>query len=402
MVTANVAGADLAGTVGRAQAAVDAGVDLPSGYFVTFGGQFEEAGRRISTVALLVVLILIAMYGLLYIEFGSHRETLIMLVNVPLALVGGVLAVALGDGVLSLATVIGFVTLFGIATRNGVLLVSNYRRLLGEGLPLDEAVRRGSGERMAPILMTALTAGLALVPLVLAAGAPGNEILSPMAQVILGGLLTSTFLKPAGRAGAVCGWPSPLAGDTGLTAVAVAPELYLRHESGCAGQAGQPPTSPGFGLFFGSASSNSVTLWRRSWVRLHGQIVGDFALRDLPSCRLEHLLGPRVRVVEEPPHMALERAEVCGHFGDVIEGQFDLLSKILVGLDQRFANASDAAWFQAVRQKSVLFDEDDSAATKLDTGVVVGALDRNLYLEDEGVGGAQNRLIRHGILLLPW
>ena len=102
---------------------------------------------------------------------------------------------ALGDGVLSLATVIGFVTLFGIATRNGVLLVSNYRRLLGEGLSLDEAVRRGSGERMAPVLMTALTAGLALVPLVLAAGAPGNEILSPMAQVILGGLLTSTFLN---------------------------------------------------------------------------------------------------------------------------------------------------------------------------------------------------------------
>ena len=195
MITANATGADLVGAVERAQAAVDAGVDLPSGYFVTFGGQFEEAGRRISTVALLVVLILVAMYGLLYIEFGSHRETLIMLVNVPLALVGGVVAVALGGGVLSLATVIGFVTLFGIATRNGVLLVSNYRRLLDEGLPLDEAVRRGSGERMAPVLMTALTAGLALVPLVLAAGAPGNEILSPMAQVILGGLLTSTFLN---------------------------------------------------------------------------------------------------------------------------------------------------------------------------------------------------------------
>ena len=195
MVTANVAGADLVGTVERAQAAVDAEVDLPSGYFVTFGGQFEEAGRRFSTMGLLVVLILAGMYGLLYVEFGSHRDTLAMLVNVPLALVGGVVAVALGGGVLSLATVVGFVTLFGIATRNGVLLVSNYRRLLREGLSLEEAVRRGSEERMPPILMTALTAGLALVPLVFAAGAPGNEILSPMAQVILGGLLTSTFLN---------------------------------------------------------------------------------------------------------------------------------------------------------------------------------------------------------------
>ena len=141
------------------------------------------------------MLVLAGMYGLLYLVFGSHRDTLAMLVNVPLALVGGVVAVALGDGVLSLATVVGFVTLFGIATRNGVLLVSNYRRLLGAGLSLEAAVRRGSEERMAPILMTALTAGLALVPLVLDAGAPGNEILSPMAQVILGGLLTSTLLN---------------------------------------------------------------------------------------------------------------------------------------------------------------------------------------------------------------
>ncbi len=195
MVTANVVGVDLVGTVERAQAAVDAELDLPTGYLVTFGGQFEEAGRRFSTMGLLVVLILAGMYGLLYLEFGNHRDTLAMLVNVPLALVGGVVAVALGSGVLSLATVVGFVTLFGIATRNGVLLVSNYRRLLREGLSLEAAVRRGSEERMAPILMTALTAGLALAPLVFAADAPGNEILSPMAQVILGGLLTSTFLN---------------------------------------------------------------------------------------------------------------------------------------------------------------------------------------------------------------
>jgi len=195
MITANVVGGDLAGTVERARAAVDAGVDLPRGYLVTFGGQFEEAARSVHTLALLAVLILAGVYGLLYVEFESHRDTLVVLVNLPLALIGGVVAVALGGGVLSIATLVGFVTLFGIATRNGVLLVNNYQRLLAAGSPLDEAVRQGSEERMAPILMTALTAGFALVPLVLAAGAPGNEIQSPMAQVILGGLLTSTFLN---------------------------------------------------------------------------------------------------------------------------------------------------------------------------------------------------------------
>ncbi len=195
MLTANVVGADLAGTVERARAAVDAAVDLPTGYLVTFGGQFEEAARSVRNLGVLTLLILIGMYALLYLEFGSHRETLVVLVNLPLALIGGVVAVALSGGVLSVATLVGFVTLFGIATRNGVLLVNNYQRLLAAGATLPEAVRRGSEERMAPILMTALTAGLALVPLVLAGGAPGNEIQSPMAQVILGGLLTSTFLN---------------------------------------------------------------------------------------------------------------------------------------------------------------------------------------------------------------
>ncbi len=195
MITANVEGADLAGTVERAREAVDAQVTLPPGYLVSFGGQFEEAARGARTLGLLAVLILAGMYALLYVEFGSHRDTLVVLVNLPLALIGGVVAVALGGGVLSIATLVGFVTLFGIATRNGVLLVNNFQRLLGAGLNPADAVRRGSEERMAPILMTALTAGLALVPLVLASGAPGNEIQSPMAQVILGGLITSTFLN---------------------------------------------------------------------------------------------------------------------------------------------------------------------------------------------------------------
>jgi CzcA family heavy metal efflux pump len=195
MITANVSGADLAGTVERARDAVDRSVDLPSGYLVTFGGQFEEALRSGRTLVLLAILILAGMYGLLYVEFGSHRDTLIVLVNLPLALIGGIVALWLGAGVLSVATLVGFVTLFGIATRNGVLLVNNYQRLIAGGESLHEAVRRGSEERMAPILMTAITAGLALIPLVLASGATGNEIQSPMAQVILGGLITSTFLN---------------------------------------------------------------------------------------------------------------------------------------------------------------------------------------------------------------
>jgi CzcA family heavy metal efflux pump len=195
MVTANVVGTDLAGTVEQARDAVAGQVELPREYLVTFGGQFEEAARSVRTLGLLAVLILLGMYGLLYVAFGSHRDTLVVLVNLPLALIGGIAAVALTDGVLSVATLVGFVTLFGIATRNGVLLVNNYQRLLADGAPLAEAVCRGSQERMAPILMTALTAGISLVPLVLAAGAPGNEIQSPMAQVILGGLLTSTFLN---------------------------------------------------------------------------------------------------------------------------------------------------------------------------------------------------------------
>jgi Cu/Ag efflux pump CusA len=145
---------------------------------------------------LLAAGILAGMYALLFVAFRSHRHTSIVLVNLPLALIGGVVAVALGGGGLSVASLVGFITLFGIATRNGVLLVSHYEHLMrDEGLPLQEAVLRGSQERLAPVLMTALTAGLALIPLVLAGDKPGNEIQSPMAEVILGGLLSSTFLN---------------------------------------------------------------------------------------------------------------------------------------------------------------------------------------------------------------
>ena len=195
VLTANVAGTDLAGTVEEARDAVREAVDLPEGYRVVFGGQFEEADRSLRRLALLSLLILAGMYGLLYLAFRSHRDAAIVSVNLPLSLIGGILAIwSLGEP-LSVATLVGFVTLFGIATRNGVLLVTRYQALIGEGASVAEAVHRGSLERLAPILMTALTAGLALVPLVVAGQEPGNEIQSPMGLVIIGGLVSSTLLN---------------------------------------------------------------------------------------------------------------------------------------------------------------------------------------------------------------
>ena len=196
MLTANVAGADLTGVVQEAQRALAQRLDIPEGYQVTFGGQFEEAARSFENLGLLSAGILAAMYGLLFLAFRSHRHTLIVLVNLPLALIGGLLALAVLRTGLSVASTVGFITLFGIAIRNGVLLVGHYEHLMrDEGVPVREAVLRGSRERLAPVLMTALTAGLALIPLVLAGQEPGNEIQSPMATVILGGLLSSTFLN---------------------------------------------------------------------------------------------------------------------------------------------------------------------------------------------------------------
>jgi CzcA family heavy metal efflux pump len=196
MITANISDNDLTGAVERARAALDSELTLPEGYRVVFGGQFEEAERSMRSLAILAVAILAGMYALLFVAFRSHRHTLIVLVNLPLSLIGGIVAVVAGGGGLSVASLVGFITLFGIATRNGVLLVSHYEHLMrDEGLPVREAVVRGSNERLAPVLMTALTAGLALIPLVLAGDKPGNEIQSPMAEVILGGLLTSTFLN---------------------------------------------------------------------------------------------------------------------------------------------------------------------------------------------------------------
>jgi CzcA family heavy metal efflux pump len=195
MLTANVTGSDLTGAVEETRRAL-AALQLPPGYLLQLGGQFEEAERSQRNLAFFGVAILGAMYALLFFAFRAHRDVLIILVNLPLALIGGVFALALSGGVLSVASLVGFITLFGVAVRNGVLLVSHYQHLMREeGIDLQRAVLQGSSERLAPVLMTALTAGLALIPLALAGAKPGNEIQSPMAVVILGGLLTSTLLN---------------------------------------------------------------------------------------------------------------------------------------------------------------------------------------------------------------
>lgn len=195
VVQSNVAGRDVGSVVEDIGSGVRAAVDLPPGYYIEYGGQFESAGAATRTIGLMSLLSLAAIFLLLFIEFGSLRQVLLVMVNLPLALVGGVVAVWITGGVLNVATLVGFITLFGIAVRNGILMVSHYNHLLHEGMPLRRAVIQGSLERLNPIMMTALTAGLALLPLALAGGEPGNEIQSPMAIVVLGGILTSLALN---------------------------------------------------------------------------------------------------------------------------------------------------------------------------------------------------------------
>ena len=195
VVQSNVAGRDVGSVVEDIRERVQAEVDLPSGYYIEYGGQFEAAGDATRTIGLMSLLSLAAIFLLLFVEFGSTRQALLVMVNLPLALVGGILAVWLTSGVLNVATLVGFITLFGIAIRNGILMVSHFNHLLEEGVPLRQVVVQGSMERLSPIMMTALCAGLALLPLALSGGEPGNEIQSPMAVVVLGGLLTSLALN---------------------------------------------------------------------------------------------------------------------------------------------------------------------------------------------------------------
>jgi copper/silver efflux system protein len=220
VVQSNVAGRDVGSVVDDIRERVRSTVSLPQGYYIEYGGQFESAQAATRRIALLSLLSMAAILLLLYMQFGSARQALLVMVNLPLALVGGVFAVLITGGVLNIATLVGFITLFGIAVRNGVLMVSHYNHLLSEGATLHEAVHRGSMERLNPIFMTALTAGLALLPLALAGGQPGNEIQSPMAVVVLGGLLTSLALN-----------------------MVVVPVLFMRY--GTDGRSAEPITSQG-------------------------------------------------------------------------------------------------------------------------------------------------------------
>jgi len=197
VISCNVAGRDLGGVVRDVQAAIAQAVPMPVGYRVEYGGQFESEERATQRLLALGVLVIAGLFMLLVLAFGRARDALLVMVNLPLALIGGVVGVFLSGGILNVATLIGFITLFGIATRNGIMLVSHIQHLMQEEgvVDLREAVERGARERLVPILMTAMAAGLALIPLALGSGQSGSEIQTPMAIVILCGLTTSTLLN---------------------------------------------------------------------------------------------------------------------------------------------------------------------------------------------------------------
>lgn len=195
VVSANVSGRDLRGVVNEIQQKVAESVQLPEGYHIEYGGQFESEQAASRTLLFTSFMSLLVIFLLLYNEFKNARESGVILLNLPLALIGGVFILWFTSGEISIPAIIGFISLFGIATRNGMLLISHYTQLRKEGLGLKEAVIQGSLDRLNPILMTALSSALALIPLAINGDLPGNEIQSPMATVILGGLLTSTFLN---------------------------------------------------------------------------------------------------------------------------------------------------------------------------------------------------------------
>ena len=196
VISANVADRALRSVVNDIQAQIDAQIKLPEGYHIEYGGQFESEQAASRTLALTSFMSIVVIFLLLYHEFRSVKESAIILINLPLALIGGVFALLITTGEVSIPAIIGFISLFGIATRNGMLLISHYNHLQQEeGYGVYDSVIRGSLDRLNPILMTALSSALALIPLALSGDLPGNEIQSPMAKVILGGLLTSTFLN---------------------------------------------------------------------------------------------------------------------------------------------------------------------------------------------------------------
>jgi CzcA family heavy metal efflux pump len=195
VVSANVAGRDLKSVVDDIKKNINEQINLPEGYRIEYGGQFESAESASRTLLIASLLAICIIFLLLYSEFKNLTLSAIVLLNLPLALIGGVFAVFFTSAIISIPSIIGFISLFGIATRNGILLISKYKHMREANLPLYETVLNGSIDRLNPILMTALTAALALIPLVFQGGKPGNEIQSPMAVVVLGGLLTSTLLN---------------------------------------------------------------------------------------------------------------------------------------------------------------------------------------------------------------
>jgi Cu/Ag efflux pump CusA len=197
VISCNVAGRDLGSVVADMQAAVARSTPMPAGYRVEYGGQFESQQSASQRLLLLGIGVVAGLFMLLVLAFGHPRDAFLIMLNLPLALIGGVAGVFLAGGVLSVASMIGFITLFGIATRNGIMLVSHIHHLINvEGVTdFRVAVERGARERLVPILMTAMAAGLALIPLALGGGKAGSEIQTPMAIVILCGLMTSTLLN---------------------------------------------------------------------------------------------------------------------------------------------------------------------------------------------------------------
>jgi Cu/Ag efflux pump CusA len=198
VVSSNVSSGSLTGVVDEIKQRVNRSVKLPMGYYVVYGGQYEAQQQAVNQITILGIAAVIGIFMLLFLAFGSVRQALLVMSNLPLALIGGIVAVLLaGEGEVSIASMVGFVTLFGIATRNGIMLITHYNHLIEkEGMTFGRAlVVRGALERLSPILMTALTAGLALLPLALSEGKSGRELEQPMAVVILGGLFTSTLLN---------------------------------------------------------------------------------------------------------------------------------------------------------------------------------------------------------------
>ena len=195
VVSANVSGRDLNGVVNDIRKQINEKISLPEGYHIEYGGQFESEQKASRVLLIASIFSIITIFLLLFNQFRSLTQSAVILLNLPLALIGGIVVILFTGGIISIPAIIGFISLFGIATRNGMLLIARYNDLEKEGYSVYRSVMHGSIDRLNPILMTALTSGLALIPLALGGELPGNEIQSPMAKVILGGLVSSTLLN---------------------------------------------------------------------------------------------------------------------------------------------------------------------------------------------------------------